>query len=282
MSASTKVSAAIDHCTTGAEGAQECPLSHAAVFVWCALHTLALEQERCRDCGSWTRRRSDRTHRCDDCARRHRQQLQQDVSSDAAASCASAVPSAPPPHPATAAPLQLLAVAAASRPDVESSQYPVPPSRKRKYASHSDDLRASVAHLHERGLSWSQVEETTGMPRSSAQDVARLQRTEGRTSKRHKGGNHKPVISDAVRQLITALQNADASLRLQDIRSLLDVVCLGSPPCLNTIWRIEQAAGFTTKQMQAHAAPRNTLATKEKRAASRARPRRERQLVPGE
>lgn len=124
-----------------------------------------------------------------------------------------------------------------------------------------------MAHLHEHGLSWSQVEEATGVPRSSGQDVARLQRTEGRASKRHKGGNHKPVISDTVRQLIAALQSADNSLRLQDIQHLLEAAFFDGAPCLNTIWRIEQAAGFTTKQMQAHAAPRNTLATKEKRAA---------------
>ena len=174
----------------------------------------------------------------------------------------------PPPWPAARpAPLQLLAHAAAATPQAEAAQPAVPPNRKRKYVSHSDDVRASVALLRERGLSWSQVEETTGVPRSSAQDVARLQRTEGRTCKKRKGGNRKPVVSDAVRQLIVALQDADASLRLQDLHSLLDVVCLDSPPCLNTIWCIEQAAGFTTKQMSAHAAPRNTLATKEKRAA---------------
>lgn len=200
------------------------------------------------------------------CVGCHNQQQRHPAEATAAAAPPAALSSLHP-LPSTPAPLQLLAADAASSPAAESTSQPASASRKRKYASHSDDLRESVVRLHERSISWSQVAETTGMPRSSAQDVARLQRTEGRTSKRHKGGNHKPVIRDSIRQLITDLQDADASLRLQDIHSLLGVVCLGSPPCLNTIWRVEQAAGFTTKQMQAHAAPRNTLATKEKRAA---------------
>jgi len=67
-------------------------LSRAAVLVCCAVHPVALMQEQCRDCGSWTKRRSDRTHRCSDCARSHRQQLQQEP----AAAAAAAAPSPPP------------------------------------------------------------------------------------------------------------------------------------------------------------------------------------------
>jgi transposase len=97
MSASTKASAAIDHCTTSAQAAHEVPLSRAAVLVCRALHPVALLQEQCRDCGCWTKRRSDRTHRCDDCARRHREQLQTDGPSAAAAAPTPAAPSPPPP-----------------------------------------------------------------------------------------------------------------------------------------------------------------------------------------
>jgi Transposase/DDE superfamily endonuclease len=93
MSASTKVSTAIDHCTTSAEAAQEHPLSRAAVLVLRVLHSLALVQEQCRDCGSWTKRRSDRTHRCDDCARRYQQQHHSGPSSAPAATVAPAASS---------------------------------------------------------------------------------------------------------------------------------------------------------------------------------------------
>jgi hypothetical protein len=226
-----------------------------------AVHA-ACVQFLCSVCSTWKAARYKHGSKCSDC---HNQQHRHPPAASAAAP-APAAPSPPPPQTAHAAHLQLLAHAAAASSPGEALQPAVPPNRKRKYASHNDDLRACVVRLHECGLSWSQVEETSGVPRSTAQDVARLQRTEGRTCKRRKGGNRNPVISNAVRQLIAALQNADASLRLQDTRCLLDLVCIGSPPCLNTIWRIEQAAGFSTKQMSAHAAPRNTLATKEKRA----------------
>jgi hypothetical protein len=43
---------------------------------------------------------------------------------------------------------------------------------------------------------------------------------------------------------------------------VLDVTLLDTPPSLMTIWRILHAAGFTTKALSRHAAPRNTLATK--------------------
>ena len=39
----------------------------------------------------------------------------------------------------------------------------------------------------------------------------------------------------------------------------------GGAPSLNTIWRVLHDAGFTTKALSAHAAPRNTLAKKQKR-----------------
>jgi GAF domain-containing protein len=83
--------------------------------------------------------------------------------------------------------------------------------------------------------------------------------------KRHKGGNHIPVISDAVKRLIADLQSAHHTLRLQDIHDALDVTILDTPPCIQTLWNVLHAAGFTTKALSKHAASRNTLATKESR-----------------
>jgi hypothetical protein len=139
------------------------------------------------------------------------------------------------------------------------------PSRKRTYTQHSDDMRACVVHLRARGDSWWQVIAATGMPLSTARSIVQTARDEERTHKRHKGGNHTPVISDAVKRLIADLQSADHTLRLQDIHDALDVTLLDTPPSLKTIWRVLHAAGFTTKAHSRHAAPRNTLATKESR-----------------
>jgi transposase len=97
MSGSTKVSTQIDHCTTIAYASLMCPLSRAVVLACCVVHPVALMQEQCRDCGTWTKRRSDRTHRCSDCARSHRQQLQQEPSATAAAATPPPAPSPPPP-----------------------------------------------------------------------------------------------------------------------------------------------------------------------------------------
>ncbi len=95
MSASTMVGMQIDNSTISAHASLMVLLSRAVVLAAGAVHPVALVQEHCRDCGSWTHRRSDRTHRCDDCARKHREQLQQEAASAAAATAPH--PSSPPP-----------------------------------------------------------------------------------------------------------------------------------------------------------------------------------------
>jgi transposase len=59
------------------------------------LHSPAFVQELCRDCGVWTKPRSDRTHRCTDCARQYQQQHHQreEQASSARAATAPAPPS---------------------------------------------------------------------------------------------------------------------------------------------------------------------------------------------
>lgn len=143
--------------------------------------------------------------------------------------------------------------------------HPSASTRKRKRTEHSDELRATIVRMRERGDSWAQIESVTAVPHSTAQNILRLHRTEGRTAKKHKGGNNKAVISDAVKRCITALQTADATLRLQDIANLIDSAFFGGASSLNTVWRVLHDAGFTTKALSAHAAPRNTLKVKEKR-----------------
>lgn len=97
MSEHTKVSAQIDHCTTTAAGAAEDARSPGVALTCDAVHPVALAQEHCRDCGKLTPRRSDRTHRCRDCAQEHRQQLEQDEASTAAAASVP-LPQSPPPR----------------------------------------------------------------------------------------------------------------------------------------------------------------------------------------
>lgn len=146
-------------------------------------------------------------------------------------------------------------------------QVPQPSSsaHKRKRNEHSDEMRATIVRMHENGSSWAQIESVTHVARSTAQDIVRSHRTEGRTAQKHKGGNNKAVISDAVKRCITALQTADATLRLQDIANLLDSAFFGGPPCLKTVWNVLHDAGFTTKALRADPEPRNTLVKKEKR-----------------
>jgi len=98
MSTSTMVREQIDNSTISADASLKATLSLAAVCVDCMVHPAALMQEKCRDCGTWTKRRSDRTHRCNDCARSHRQQLQQKAAAAAAAAAPSSSPAPPPPR----------------------------------------------------------------------------------------------------------------------------------------------------------------------------------------
>ena len=109
---------------------------------------------------------------------------------------------------------------------MEVHPQPQPASPKRKYNEHSDDLRACIVRLRDSHMSWKRVATLAGVPESTARDIVRTATKEGRTSKRHKGGNHKPVISDTLKQLVCDLQAADNTLRLQDIHHLLDAVTL--------------------------------------------------------
>jgi transposase/uncharacterized coiled-coil protein SlyX len=49
------------------------------------LHSFAFAQEQCHDCGKWTKPRSDRTHRCKECAHKYQQQQRQSTDAPAAA-----------------------------------------------------------------------------------------------------------------------------------------------------------------------------------------------------
>ena len=82
----------------------------------CALHSFAFGQEQCRDCGTSTKQRSDRTHRCSDCARRYQQQHRQGPASAPPLCPSSSAPSPPPSlfpsHASSHAPLPLIQRAA--------------------------------------------------------------------------------------------------------------------------------------------------------------------------
>jgi transposase len=146
---------------------------------------------------------------------------------------------------------------------VDEQQQPAP--CKRKHVEHSDELRARIVQWRSTGLCWPAVAFLAGVPESSARGIVQVALEQGRTSKKQRGGNHNPVISDALKQLVCDLQAADNTLRLQDISNLIDAATLAPPPALSSIWNILQAAGFSTKQLNPHAAARNTLVMKEKR-----------------
>jgi len=136
---------------------------------------------------------------------------------------------------------------------------------KRKHVEHDDELRATVVRLRQCGGSWAQIEAATRLPRSTARSMVEVATTQGRTHKKARGGNHLPAMNDDVKRLVCDLQAADNALRLQDIHTQLEIVLFATPPSLTAIWNTLDAAGFTTKQMQKHAAARNTLDMKQRR-----------------
>lgn len=141
---------------------------------------------------------------------------------------------------------------------------PSPPP-KRKYHTHGDDARALVVRLRAAGRSWQHIEDETGVASSTARHWARIHEQEGRTSKRQRGGNHKSVISDEVKQHIIATQDGDAALRLSDLAHSVESELHTTPPSLKSIARILHDDHFTTKNMQQYATDRNSTATKQKR-----------------
>jgi transposase len=140
-----------------------------------------------------------------------------------------------------------------------------PASRKRKYHAHSDDMHACVLTLRAKGMSWSEIEETTKVKKRTAQHWVEVQEAEGRTAKKPKGGNHHSVYSASVREQAVSVQENDAALRLFDIQQKISPAAGEKPPSLKTISNWLRSAGFTTKGMQKYATQRNTVATKEKR-----------------
>jgi hypothetical protein len=139
--------------------------------------------------------------------------------------------------------------------------------RKRNYAAHSDDLRATVVRLRDRGDSWAQIEAVTALPHATAQQIVRVAQAEGRTAKKPKGGALRTVYPDAVRLDVVSAQDTDNALRLSDHAARVADTFHTSPPSLSTVWRMLDDSGFTTKQGGQYANQRNTADTKQKRAA---------------
>jgi hypothetical protein len=124
-------------------------------------------------------------------------------------------------------------------------------SRKRAYRELTDETHEHIVGLHL--FTIAQIAAATGPPRTTVDSVVTLYKQKGQVHKKHKGSNHAPIISDAVKRLIIDLQSADHTLRLQDIHDALDVTLLDTPQCIQTIWNVLHAAGFTTKALQQRA-----------------------------
>jgi transposase len=140
------------------------------------------------------------------------------------------------------------------------------PPPKRQHIEHSDELRACVVRMHDKGMSWSRIEELSDLPLATAQSIVRTHEQEDRTEKKHKGGAHHTTVTDEVKQHIIDTQESDAVFRLRDLANSVEENLHTTAPSLNTVWRILRNDGFSTKRVQQYATDRNTQATKEKRA----------------
>lgn len=118
---------------------------------------------------------------------------------------------------------------------------------KRKYEPRSNEMRKVIVKLNENSGTLEQIEQLTQVNRKSINSIIQVQHKQHRTEKKKKVDNHNPTLIDNVKKLITDLQAADSTLRLKDIQAALDITIIPSPPSLSTIWRVLQAAGFTTK-----------------------------------
>lgn len=146
-----------------------------------------------------------------------------------------------------------------------STEQQQPKPLKRKHIEHSDELHACIVRMREHHFSWALIEALAAVPKSTAQTIVAVAAAEGRTAKKHKGGAHHQLLDACLVKLMCDLQASDNTLRLSDIHDFLDLVMPSAPPSLATIWRVLERAGFTTKQLQLYAAPRNSPETKEKR-----------------
>jgi transposase len=137
-------------------------------------------------------------------------------------------------------------------------------SRKRKYVTHSDEVHTRIIELYLAERTAADTARITGVNVKSVTSSIRRYEADGQIDNKHTGGNHKAVISDGMKQMIVALQSSDHALRLCDIRRSLDLAFVDTPS-LASMWRVLYDAGFTTKHLDLHAAPRNTLVMKTKR-----------------
>lgn len=142
---------------------------------------------------------------------------------------------------------------------------PIQRGVKRKYQSHSNDVRKVIVTLNQHRATPKQIQQLTHVHPNTAASIIQVQKNENRIDKKDKSGPHKPTLSNNVKKLIIDLQSADSTLRLKDIQAAIDITILPLPPSLSTIWQVLQAAGFTTKKLTIYVSNRNSLETKMKR-----------------
>ena len=126
-------------------------------------------------------------------------------------------------------------------------------------------MHARVVKMHTEQYSVSQIVAQTGVPRSTVRMIVAQWRDNGQVMKRRRGGNRKPVISDAVNYCIERIQHDDPAARLCDIQRDIDDAFIQRAPSLSSIHRRLRVCGYTTKQMVMHARPRNTFMMKVRR-----------------
>jgi DNA-directed RNA polymerase specialized sigma24 family protein len=85
-------------------------------------------------------------------------------------------------------------------------------SCKRAQHTLTDETHERIVELHLLGLSISQIATSAGLPPSTVHTNVTLYKQTSQVHKKHKGGNHTSIISDAVKRLVADLEDADHTL----------------------------------------------------------------------
>ena len=120
---------------------------------------------------------------------------------------------------------------------MDSDAHDHTPRAHRCQRTHSDEMHARVVKMHTEQYSVSQIVAQTGVPRSTVRMIVAQWRDNGQVMKRRRGGNRKPVISDAVNYCIERIQHDDPAARLCDIQRDIDDAFIQRAPSLSSIHR---------------------------------------------
>jgi transposase len=137
-------------------------------------------------------------------------------------------------------------------------------SRKRKYNTLSDDTHNYIINLYTSGIHAIDISKQLKINYNTVKSNILRYKKNNQINKKHKGGNHKTIISDTVKKIICDTQDNNNSIRYNDIIKIINKKRQPAPS-FSSVHRVLKENNFTTKQLYQIPKARNSIEIKDKR-----------------